>query len=703
MNKFIFSKLQLSPLSIVCFVYLLSSSAERLSILNGWISCIIGFLILLPFLIILKRHRKSLILGFTCLILIHMSIRCNSSLSLLEEDKLNKILINNSELKLLYGERIGKNTYNGVLFSEGEHYPVLIESDIYTYRSTVKRCDSNSTTKKILDTGEKFTLNTEHKFLLHVENCKIQKDYHFRDSFKLKIFELMRRGNLLNSSVNIGMGLIFGDTSYLDNNFKTASREGGIIHLFAASGLHLGIFLGSLSFLSTRVLKLNYYPGKLVPILFGFGYLYLLNFPVSLSRAYLFAFLWTLGKLLFRNINPLNLLIICSTIISLFQFNSFLEVSFLLSFGAVIGIFYLKKPIDSLLFNNHSNYFTELVTVSLGAGLGTFPFLIFYFHSYSYGSIFLNLLLIPICTLLLPSLYICIIIEFSGIPIVNELMWTFSDILLRLTSKITLDMPESLKFYRNYSTSDNKLILYYLIFIFILVLNFIIKEKFFPKNRDNIFEINNINFKIKNIFSNLLKLFLRFLPIFLYSIFTISFIFFFHYSAYQYNKETQAISKQDPIISHTSYLIEENNHLFLEGSCMYYKKIIKDRFSELYCGMSRSIHINDPSCLKYFLKCKEKPEIFLHRKGNKSNSEILKSFPEIQEAITDFPRSFVEAGIYFYAPHREPIDKLFEFRGKKPGFIYLQFPYKSRDSAGDWNRNRNYLGLDEKWEFRTVQ
>ena len=64
------------------------------------------------------------------------------------------------------------------------------------------------------------------------------------------------------------MGLLFGDLSYINNDFKNASKEGGIIHLFAASGLHLGIILGVFGYLLEKLFKMNYYISKIIPILY---------------------------------------------------------------------------------------------------------------------------------------------------------------------------------------------------------------------------------------------------------------------------------------------------------------------------------------------------------------------------------------------------------------------------------------------------
>ena len=46
------------------------------------------------------------------------------------------------------------------------------------------------------------------------------------------------------------MGLFFGDTNYLDNEFKEKKSKRGwcFLHLFAASGLHIGVFIGFIYF-----------------------------------------------------------------------------------------------------------------------------------------------------------------------------------------------------------------------------------------------------------------------------------------------------------------------------------------------------------------------------------------------------------------------------------------------------------------------
>lgn len=702
MNRFIFSKLQLSPLSIACLGYLLFSILEKLSLFKSFIGLALGTLLIIIILSFLKRHRKGILIGYACLILIHMSIRWNFSLSILKEEHLNSILENSTELLFHLEKKIGKNFYRGSLLSKEGDYSILIQTDEYV-RNVLRVCEKNSITRISLSNLEKNKETEDYSFYLRIENCKQKKDLSFRKRFREFVFELLKKGGLLNSSTNIGMGLIFGDTSYLDDTFKTASKEGGIIHLFAASGLHLGIFLGSLSLLCVKIFRFNFYLEKIVPIFIGFGYLYVLNFPVSLSRAYLFALMWMLSKLFFRSISPLNLLILCSTIISLVQFGSFLEVGFLLSFGAVLGIFYLKKPFDDLLFGKHSNYFTDLITVSLGAGLGTFPILVFFFHSYSFGSIFLNLFLIPICTILLPSLYISLSLEFINFPIIKELFWTLTDLLLRTAARITLDVPDSLRFYRTYVDSENHILLFYFLFIILVLILYFIKTHNFSEDTEQKIELEIISSNLKELILLSKVKFLRLAPHLLFSLLCLFFILSFNYISYIYNYPEKIIKIQEPIIRFSSFLIQENKNLYINGSCFFYDKKIKESLSKNYCESSYSIHINDSSCIKYFIHCKEKPNIYLYNKENRDRSEIFYAFPEIQKMDSEIPRSFGTARIHFFAPHKESLERLKLIAQKEPGIIYLQFPYKSKDSSEDWNRYKKYLGIDEKWEFKTIQ
>ncbi len=674
-----------------------------------------------------------------CLILLHLSITClNSSQQLnsyLTQTEAEQIFRENKTLEVQFVHSI-KSKYYLVSISTKEikkrailYYPNRLHK-LPTYK-----CEKNSITIIQIEKENPFLefLNQYGSFYLKLKNCEIIKEsYNLTLDSKYRVEILLKKSSLNPSSREIAMGLIFGDLSYVNQGFKNASKEGGMIHLFAASGLHLGIILGILGILMEKGLGFNFYLSKIIPLLLGFIYLYLLGFPISLSRAYFFAFFWVLTKITFRKSTPLNMILICTAFISIFQNDQFLSIGFCLSLGAVVGIFYLKDILDYLLFPNIKNFFTENFTVSLSAGLGTYPFLIYFFKSFSYGSLFLNLILVPIASFTLPVIFLSVLVNFLEIPLIGELLWILSDILLRIIISLTFFLSENYSFYRVYEDSTLALYGYYfcLIILLLFIKNFSeganrIKSFLFIRAKKiesishtyqtNSLVIQNLSHKqIKILYPSFRMVLLnkfRFIQIFLFMIFKkisiLAIILVFFVFGYKHNnKENKPIQ---PIfkVGINSYAIESNASLYIEGDCKYFGKTLKVYENKDHCKNLTDAHITHLSCLSFLKKCGLKSVTILHPPFLKGKSSIAvpknfeKEFPEVRISSEKVQRLFLSNGILFYAPHIEGVHPISDLPKNKKGIIVLQLPFQSKDNSKEWNDNRNLLFIPDTWKFYT--
>jgi len=689
---------------------------------------------------VLVRYKRFIFLSIGgCIFFIHSSITCiNESQQVngyLTKIEMENILRSPSEIQL---EFIGiiKNKYyvvsiweNGIEKKSILYYPNRI------HKLPIFKCKSQSITIISPDHGLPFFefLNRYDYFYLKIGKCEVTNEkFNLSLETKYRVESILKKSNLIPSSQEIAMGLVFGDLSYINNDFKNASKEGGIIHLFAASGLHLGIILGVFGYSLEKLFKMNYYISKFLPIVFGFIYLYLLGFPISLTRAYFFACFWVLTKVTYRKSNPLNMMIICTTFISLFQNDNFLSIGFNLSMGAVIGIFYLKPPLDNLLFSDQKNFFTENITVSLSAGLGTYLFLLYYFKSFSYGSLFLNILIVPIASFTLPILFLSVIVNLLQVPLFGELLWTLCDFLLRIVIFLTLTLSEQFSYYRVFMGNINILYFYFLVFIILLYLIYFYNNKIFMvlkfsqstsiEKCYHSFKVNTystkpikldsnkiilfkpLNLKLINLLIQLLessKKIIKTTPCIL-----IIFIFFFISHNY---KDINHDEKYEPFfkVGLNSYVIESNSLLYIEGNCKYFYKALKNLESKENCKNINEVHISNLSCLSNAIKCNPKVPIFMHPPYHKSKNynsipkEIEIHFPEVIIEKEPMPRFFSNIKILFYAPHLDGIEKLYNLPKKEGGIILLQLPYHSRDKSKEWNDNKNLLRIPDTWKFYT--
>jgi len=229
------------------------------------------------------------------------------------------------------------------------------------------------------------------------------------------------RGRTLDAS----LGFVLGQAGTLDSELKTSARELGILHVFAASGMHLAIIYGVIFLPASFLLGRRHPISALLPIGPCFLYLWLLGFPVSLARAFAFAVVYALTCLFHRRLTSTTLLLNSAILLLFWMPEDFATLSSALSFGAVAGIFYFASPLLTLFrLKGPSAWIWGQVSVSACAGIFTTPLLIFVFGGFSFSSLPANLVAVPLSDLALPVLFGGLGLESMGAPEqVLEIAW----------------------------------------------------------------------------------------------------------------------------------------------------------------------------------------------------------------------------------------------------------------------------------------
>ena len=212
-------------------------------------------------------------------------------------------------------------------------------------------------------------------------------------------FSLHQRG--------VAMGLLLGRSGYMQFELKKKAVELGILHLFAASGLHMGIFYLCFYWPLSRWRGKKSKLALALPLFPCFAYMFFLGFPVSLLRAFTFLSFHALQSFIYRKVSTHDLLLNSALALLFLQPHNFLSLGTFLSFGAVSGILYFY----SILWREMSRIKLRLcrpllqqLTISVCAGLFTLPILLYAFGAYSYSSLVANVLLVPFIGILMPLL-----------------------------------------------------------------------------------------------------------------------------------------------------------------------------------------------------------------------------------------------------------------------------------------------------------
>jgi competence protein ComEC len=202
-------------------------------------------------------------------------------------------------------------------------------------------------------------------------------------------------------------GLLLGEKGAMPSSLRQQLAAGGVSHLFAISGLHLGL----LAFLIYALLKYIYSRSTrlllwqppvrvlwfvILPALFF--YLLLTGDALATRRAFYALLIVSSLCLIRRRVAPLDLLCALAFLFLLFEPLALWQPSFLLSFSGVLGILVWQKPLSRLLagFPRLIQYPLQLFGISLAAFIATLPAVVFIFHLMAPAGLLCNLFAVPL-------------------------------------------------------------------------------------------------------------------------------------------------------------------------------------------------------------------------------------------------------------------------------------------------------------------
>ncbi len=209
------------------------------------------------------------------------------------------------------------------------------------------------------------------------------------------IYYLIKQA-LYNNFQNNPYLLIFlmGDKSLIKNNVLRSYQENGISHLFAISGMHITMFAKILNIILKK-LSLNEEKKFLIISFFLCCYLLLVGFSPSILRGVLFYIFFTLNKIYYFYIKPVNLYIfilgVCLLINPNFIFDVGFWYSFLISLALILYSFKLQSK----------NFVISLFKVSFLSFIVSIPISLFNFYQINILSIFYNILFVPLISFII--------------------------------------------------------------------------------------------------------------------------------------------------------------------------------------------------------------------------------------------------------------------------------------------------------------
>lgn len=214
------------------------------------------------------------------------------------------------------------------------------------------------------------------------------------------------------------MGLVLGNSGWLQRDLKRGAQQLGVLHLFAASGLHLGILYACMYLPLARWLGRRDPRAAFVPLLPCALYLLALDVPVSLLRAFCFLSVNALQTIVHRHVVIRELLVNSAGAVLLIAPQSFFQIGTALSFGAVGGILYFARTFRESLFANW-RFAGDTAAVSAAASLLTAPCILLAFDQHPALGLLANLVLVPLIALLLPLVAFALALAYLALKLLT--------------------------------------------------------------------------------------------------------------------------------------------------------------------------------------------------------------------------------------------------------------------------------------------
>ncbi len=216
---------------------------------------------------------------------------------------------------------------------------------------------------------------------------------------------------LSKEQADLSMALLTGAKHRLADDFYAMTQYMGIAHIFAVSGLHVGL-IGSVVLWGFYQMgwQRSWVATGLLAIGLG-SYCMLAGLPASAIRATIMILISVLAMMLYRPPNGINFLAFAAVVLLLDNPLLLWNAGFQLSFGVTLALLVFVTPIQNKLWWISNKTIRSSMAVVLAAYLGSVPLTAWHFYTFSIWSPVFNLMLVPLVTMAVPLLFLALVLS----------------------------------------------------------------------------------------------------------------------------------------------------------------------------------------------------------------------------------------------------------------------------------------------------
>lgn len=268
---------------------------------------------------------------------------------------------------------------------------------------------------------------------------------------------------------DLGLGYLVGLKSGLPDTLAETLRTVGMTHVIVASGAHLGILVSAAKKIFGRLSK---FAGVLFSLLLIMGFVLVVGFTPSMTRAALVSSLTLLFGYVGRKFVPLNLLILVATLTLLIAPFNCLNLGWQLSFASFFALLIVAPCLQKFFYaRKQPPWLAGMLLTSLATTLTCAPILIYNFGTLSLLSFVANLFILP--TLPYAMLLVFLTGSFSFCPWVASIMGRVATLLLDSHIWLINFLGEKKMFIFELSAGDVRIFLLYLPLLLLLLWSYL--------------------------------------------------------------------------------------------------------------------------------------------------------------------------------------------------------------------------------------
>ena len=223
---------------------------------------------------------------------------------------------------------------------------------------------------------------------------------------------------------------ILGEKSDVSRDMKDKFKYTGLAHLIVISGTHISLVIMGIVKLFDRISLVGYRLKYILALIILTLYCMIIGMSPGIMRAYIMGAMMILARIFFENEDSKKSVLVSFIIIVILNPYSIFDISMQLSYAAVIAIVFIYPIVDEILekkfFYKIENEIIKntlkMIILSFIIQITSVPLFLYYFEKLPIFSFVINVVGVPVGTLLIKFLFVITLLNILKIEILNYIL-----------------------------------------------------------------------------------------------------------------------------------------------------------------------------------------------------------------------------------------------------------------------------------------